>query len=77
MPTWLAAFVAVAAIAVTYLFCIRPMRRGGHCGMADTCRSDAERERELADLREELRILRAADAMDAGHPGDRPPTAST
>lgn len=77
MPTWLAALVAVAAIAATYFFCIRPMRRGGHCGMDSACRSEAEREREIADLREELRILRAADAVDSGDPGYHPPTAST
>lgn len=66
MPTWLAALIALAALAVTYFLCIRPMRHGGHCGMGGACQADAERERELADLREELRILRAQDTGDSG-----------
>lgn len=81
MSTWLAALVAVAAIGATYYFCIRPMRRGGHCGMgAGECQSDTERDREIAELREELRILRAEDAIEFGpvsDPAKRPPTAST
>lgn len=69
MPTWLAALVALAAIALTYFFCVRPMRRDGRCGMGDACRSDADRAREIAELREELRILRAEDALDSRDPG--------
>lgn len=68
MSTWAAALVAAAAIGLTYLFCVRPMMRGrGHCGMsARTSRHDEERgvtKREIADLREDLRILRAQDRL--------------
>lgn len=78
MPTWMAALAAVAAIAATYYFCIRPMRRG-ECGTATGGNEDEERSREIAALREELRILRAEDALDsdqAAEPGKQPPAAS-
>ncbi|MGH3434784.1 MAG: hypothetical protein ACRDQB_18320 [Thermocrispum sp.] len=65
MPTWLAALIALAAIAATYLLCVRPMQRGGHCGLGGGCQSDPEREREIADLREELRVLRAQDTLSS------------
>ncbi len=64
MPTWVAALIAVAAITATYYFCIRPMRRG-ECGMAaGQYQPDEARNREIAELREELRILRAEDALE-------------
>lgn len=77
MPTWMAALIAIAAIAATYFFCIRPMRRG-ECGTAIGGNED-ERGREIAELREELRILRAEDALDsdqAADSGKQPPAAS-
>ncbi len=77
MPTWLAALIAIAAITATYYFCIRPMRRG-ECGMA-TGGNEDERSREIAELREELRILRAEDALESNQESDsgkQPPAAS-
>lgn len=67
MSTWLALLVAVAAIAATYFFCVRPMPRG-KCGMAmeEDDRRAVERSRAIAELREELRILRAEDSPGPG-----------
>lgn len=79
MPTWMAVLIAIAAITATYFFCIRPMRRG-ECGMAAGENQDEERSREIAELREELRILRAEDALEsdrASDSGKQPPAAST
>lgn len=68
MSTWTAALVAVAAIGLTYLLCVRPMMRGrGHCGMPAGASHDSEgagvTKREIAELREDLRILRAQDQV--------------
>ena len=52
MSTWVAALVAAAAITLTYVFCVRPMMRGR---TADARSKDPE----IAQLREELRVLRA------------------
>ena len=49
---WLPAGVAVAAIALTYLFCIRPMRRG-HCGMMPSS-GENELDKELSEARTTL-----------------------
>lgn len=74
MPTWLAALIAIAAITVTYFSCVRPHLRGrGHCGTTSTSASDTELDRQIAELREELRVLRAQDALDSGRvPTSRP-----
>jgi hypothetical protein len=64
MPTWLAAITALAAVTAVYVFCIRPMRSGG-CAMRGA-RQDPELARQIADLREELRVLRAQDALASG-----------
>ncbi len=67
MPTALAAVIAVAAIGATYLFCVRPMIRGrGHCAPGAGLGPDAEVDRQVTALREELRILRAQDSQDSG-----------
>lgn len=69
MSTWLAAAVAAAAISLTYFFCVRPMLRGrGGCAMADRAGDRSARDREIAELREELRVLRAQDALDRQSP---------
>jgi hypothetical protein len=52
MSTWVAALVAAAAITLTYVFCVRPMMRGRAAA------APAE-DPEIAQLREELRVLRA------------------
>lgn len=57
MLIYLPALVAVAAVALTYLLCIRPMRRGNSCFQAMPDRDD-ERGREFERVRTELELLR-------------------
>lgn len=76
MPTWLAALVALAAVIAVYFFCIRPMRNG-NCAMGGGSAEDAEHARQIADLREELRVLRAEDALTSGPASSSPPRSST
>ena len=57
MLTYLPAIVAVAAVALTYLFCIRPMRRGIACFHRPAKGRD-ERGLELERARTELELLR-------------------
>ena len=75
MSTWIAAAIAVAAVAATYFSCVRPMLRG-RCASSGTLGQNAEAQnaeisnqetdRQVAELREELRMLRAQDALDSG-----------
>ena len=75
MSTWIAAAIAVAAIVATYFSCVRPMLRG-RCASSGTLgqntgaqnaeTSNPEFDRQVAELREELRMLRAQDALDGG-----------
>ena len=77
MSTWLAAVLAIAAVSATYLFCLRPMWHGqAQCGIAaDVDQRDAEMDRQITELRAELRILRAepntTEVLDdaSHHPG--------
>lgn len=72
MSTLVTALVALGVITAVYFFCLRPMRRGD-CGAMGGSRQDAELDRQLADLREELRVLRAQDSLDSGRvPTSRP-----
>lgn len=64
MPVWVAAVIALAAVSVTYFTCIRPHLRGSGCGMTGSGHS-ADTDRQIAELREELRVLRAQDTLDA------------
>lgn len=64
MPTWLPPLVAAGAIAATYFLCIRPHLRGRGCGMASGSAVDTELDRQLAELREEVRVLHAQDLLD-------------
>ncbi len=68
ITTGIAALIALAAITATYIFCIRPMVRGrGACAaMSGRSGQDAEVDRQLAELREELRVLRSQDTLDTG-----------
>ncbi|SFP05615.1 hypothetical protein SAMN05421810_101828 [Amycolatopsis arida] len=77
MSTLVTALIAAAAVAAVYFFCLRPMRQG-RCGMMGGSR-DAELDRRIADLREEIRVLRAQDSLDSGQvPTTRPsPPADT
>ena len=59
MSTWLAVLFAAAAFTLTYVFCVRPMMRG--MGKGEEVALAAE-DSEIADLREELRALRAHDS---------------
>lgn len=68
MATWIAAAIAIAAIAAiaaTYFFCIRP---GMHarCATSGNNRPNAAVDRQLAELREDLRVLRAQDSLYEG-----------
>jgi transposase-like protein len=81
MATWLAALIAVAAITTTYFFCVRPMLRGrgrgrgrGHRATTENSAQDTELDRQVAELREELRALRAQDALDSGRVPSSKPT---
>lgn len=76
MPIWFSAFVAVAAITAVYFFCIRPMLRG-NCAMTSTSKHDPELDRQIADLREDLRVLRAEDSLESGHVAVHRPTPPT
>ncbi len=65
MTTLTAGIIAAATIATVYFFCIRPMRRG-NCTSSNDDAGDAQLDRQVAALREELRILRAQDTLDRG-----------
>jgi hypothetical protein len=61
MGSWLVALVA------SYFFCVRPMLRGrGHRATTESPTQDTELNPQVAELREELRALRAQDALDSG-----------
>jgi hypothetical protein len=65
---WLPAGVAAVAVALTYLFCVRPMRRG-HCGMAPSG-PGRDLAHELAEARARLAtILTEQNAKVAPSPG--------
>lgn len=75
---WVPAGVAVAAIALTYFFCIRPMRRG-HCGMMPSS-CESELDKELSEARLTLNRMhtdgrRDHEAMEA--PQSPPSSAGT
>ena len=62
MDTVFLALVAAAALAATWFFCLRPMRRG-RCAMTGRAAGDPELSRQIAELQEEIRMLRAQDAI--------------
>jgi hypothetical protein len=49
----LPASVAIAAVALTYVFCVRPMRRG-HCGMGSSAAQPRDLDSQLGQARAEL-----------------------
>lgn len=79
METWIAAAIAIGAITSTYFFCVRPGMRG-RCAAAGTGaarpgitagRGD-DLDRQLAQLREDIRVLHAQDLLDAGQATPKP-----
>lgn len=58
MLAYLPAGVAVTAIALTYLFCLRPMRRTGCDHRLPAAGGSAAQARELELARTELELLR-------------------
>ena len=79
MSVWIAGLIALGAITATYFSCVRPhLRNRGGCGMASSrAQGDAELDRQVAELREELRMLRAQDALDSGRVHSSKPTPPT
>ncbi|MDX5961891.1 hypothetical protein SIM91_00755 [Rhodococcus opacus] len=69
MSTWSAAVIAAAALTATYLFCIRPMRRG-HGGCARSGESGSV-SRQVAELRKELHALQRQDSAAKNAPPTR------
>jgi hypothetical protein len=71
---WLPAGTVIAAVALTYFFCVRPMRRG-HCATTATGRSStsAELDRALDQARIHLTRLRTDAHQDAQVHADVPP----
>lgn len=77
MSIWLAALLALAAITLTYFTCVRPHlgQRGDETALGQ--QPDPALDRQVADLREELRVLRAQDYVDSGKaPRSTPPPAT-
>jgi hypothetical protein len=71
--TWLAAVVALVAIAMTYFICVRPHLPGRQSGVESHSENQVV-DRQLADLRDELRALLAYDALEGSRvPGTDPP----
>lgn len=72
MDTLLLAAVAAASLAATWFFCLRPTRQG-RCAMSGGAGGgDPELRREIAELAEQVRMLRAQDALaEDGSPRDR------
>jgi hypothetical protein len=79
MSVWIAGLIALAAITATYFSCVRPhLRNRGGCGVAGgAARNDAELDRQVAEMREEFRLLRAQDALDRGRVPSSKPTPPT
>lgn len=62
IETVLPVAVVIASVTLTYLICIRPMRRG-HCAMTPNSRAtvvDADEESEVRRLRAEIESLRGS-----------------
>jgi len=77
MSVWIAGLIAVAAITATYFSCVRPHLRGRAGCAGAGAQQDVELGRQAAELREELRVLRAQDALDSGRVASSKPTPPT
>ncbi len=73
---WLPMAVVVAAFALSYLFCVRPMRRG-HCMTTRTqpAHEPGELDRAVSDARAELDQLRAGSGSNRQADAERAPQA--
>jgi hypothetical protein len=69
---WLPAVIAAAALVLTYLFCVRPMRRA-HGGNASNGHAPAHLDQALIQARAELTRLRQDRAQGVAAGSDRPP----
>jgi hypothetical protein len=69
---WLPALIAIAALALTYVFCVRPMRRGQDHN-AGAGKTQAHLDQALTQARDEVTRLREdrAPAVGAGR-GSQP-----
>jgi hypothetical protein len=65
----LPASVAIAAVALTYVFCIRPMRRG-HCGMGSPAVHPRDLDSQLGQARAELETALAEQRVADTRTGD-------
>lgn len=66
------ALIAAASLAATWFFCLRPMRRG-RCAMGESAGDrDGDLKRQIAELTEEIRVLRAQDVLAEDRPTGRP-----
>lgn len=64
MNPWFAALLLALAVTATYLFCVRPMRRGT-CGTTSHTKDTAgSKEQELVRLRREVELLRTESRRD-------------
>lgn len=71
MDTVLLVVVAAASLVAIWFFCLRPMRQG-RCGMSGGAgNGDAQLQRQIAELQEEIRMLRAQDALAEDRPAKR------
>lgn len=66
METLVLALVAAASLAATWFLCLRPMRQG-RCAMTGNG-GDRDLRRQIADLQEEIRMLRAQDVLADSEP---------
>lgn len=63
--------VAVASLAATWFFCMRPMRRGRCPGSGGAGNGDPELRRQIGELTDEIRVLRAQDVLTEDRPVGR------
>lgn len=72
MSTWFAALVAMAVVSTTYFLCLRPAMQRQRCGRErGGSAADSETERELAQLREAVRMMRACSRRPRSRLGPR------
>jgi hypothetical protein len=62
---WLPLFVTTLAVALTYVCCIRPLRKQGGCRPAPPQRTSQSVDEEILLKREELRLLSERAATQA------------